>query len=160
MFLSHFSHFALMLLAFLSHFSLISLVFHSATTKLDAGWKKVTLKRGDTLAKLALLNNLDVATIKRANNIVGPEVRSSPSLSLTFRPHFSRSFLNSPSVFLGFRPVSLVLPRSSALSHAILTQFRHAKHDQIEAWCVLKSILRPILDLFSASKWTSSEQEG
>jgi hypothetical protein len=85
-----------------------------------------------------------------------------------FSPHFRSLFapislaLSSilPQFWIGFRPVSLVLPRSSALSHAILTQFWNAKPDQIEAWCVLKSILSPILDLFSASKWTSSEQEG
>ena len=41
-----------------------------------ADWVLVSLRFGDTLAKLALRYNLDVSTLKAANGIVGSEIET------------------------------------------------------------------------------------
>jgi hypothetical protein len=46
----------------------------SGTAARGSDWVKVPLHPGDSLAKLSLLHNLDVATLKAANNIIGSEI--------------------------------------------------------------------------------------
>ncbi len=46
----------------------------AGTAARGSDWVKVPLHPGDSLAKLALLHNLDVATLKSANNIIGSEI--------------------------------------------------------------------------------------
>ena len=46
----------------------------AGTAARGSDWVKVPIHPGDSLAKLALLHNLDVATLKAANNIIGSEI--------------------------------------------------------------------------------------
>lgn len=46
----------------------------SGTAARGSDWVKVPLHPGDSLAKLSLIHNLDVATLKAANSIIGSEI--------------------------------------------------------------------------------------